>query len=340
MADQDMEEVPVGSGLIGSAQNTVNMHRDHLTKPGMVESTSEVFYNPISPLNESNSIEFNVPPMGLNYIDLESVRLHGRLKIVKVNQNNEEVPLTTTTTIPAQGGQEAKTTTTDDDVSFVNLLPASCFKLVSVSLNSTEVQEHSTFFYSYKTLIETLFSFSKQHKDTFLEKSCLYIPDKPGTEAVNNKNTAGTGYLKRARLLKKNKELEFITPIHCDLFMSGMMLIPGVSMRVKLFRNQDQFTIMAPTNNNTYKIKFLDLSLSLKSMSLRNDITEKHSLRLLRQPITYNFRQGRVTTHTISPDTNSTFIQNIASGILPDLVVVGLVDSDSMAGSYDSNPYR
>ncbi len=342
----DETEEQVGAGFVDNTQLATNMRRDLLARAGYVESSTDVWYSPISPLNESNCIEFVVPPIGLTYIDLKSTRLYGKLKIVKLNNKNEEVPLTTalTKTIPPRAGSKDPPTTQtiyqQDDVSFINLLPKSCFKLVSVDLNSTACQNNSTYYLPYKGFFETLMSFSKEQKEYFLRKSCLYIPDKAGSEDANNKNASpSSGYVKRSKLVGDDKDIEFFTPIHADIFMSRMLLIPGITMRVKFYKQDDAFVIMAPTDDFKYKIKFQELSLVVKTVTLRPDIAEKHSNSLLRQPLRYIFPQGRVTSHTITPDTNSTFIQNLASGILPSLVIVGLVSSESMSGSYRLNPW-
>ena len=301
--------------------------RGHVYDHGYVESGRDIFYQPFTPLNESSYTEFVVTPNGLDYIDMAQIRVGGRLKIVKVDDSNVESVLAAT-----------------DDISVVNLFPSTLWKMVSVSLGGQDVQENSAYTYPWKVYLETLLGVSDAEKKTYMKDSSLWIADTIGKESTNTKKGEAatdkrTAYDDRADYITASKEYQFCIPLHVDLFQTQKLLLNGVSMRVKLIHNDPEFSILHASDNAKFKVKFLDLHLMVRSLTLAPSLTEKHTAMLSRQPAVYSFPMGKITTHTISTSTDNVILQNVCNGLLPSMCIIGFVDGDHFAGANSKNPF-
>ena len=348
MADILTAEEPTGAGLLEARQTHRNSALSWRNIASSVESTHEMNIPASTPINETDVIEFVLRPNGLNYLDMQSTRLVGKIKIMKLNGDGAEVPTTDT-----------------DDYSVISGFPLGLFRQVTLNLNGTDVSDQSNHLACYKNYFETLFSHSKQQQELFLKQSIHWIPDPSGTETANAKpqasaspsssgsGTSGSsgsssssstssrsGYVLRQNAVAKSKTLHFEMPLHIDMFNCSKLLLPGMTARIRLTRNSEKFCLLAGTDTTEYKIKFVDLSLTARYLSLSPAVTEKHAAMLNSTPAIYKFPTARMTTHTLLPNTTSINIPNLSSGILPHFCLLGFVDSESLEGKITKNPWH
>jgi hypothetical protein len=289
----------------------------------LIEDGRSVFYQPISPIVQDTDIEFLISPTS-SYIDMRFTRLHGKMKVMKV--------------VAATG--ELTPTVAADDYSCVNLFPASAFKLVSTTFNGTEVNDVSTYSYGYKSFIENTLSYSKNIRDTFMKTSCMFIDDGTGKETADKKSVADSGYLTRHALITESKSLDFCIPLNVDIFNCIRLLVPGVTMRIKLTPADANFPLISAVTTNTYKIQFTQLSLEVRAVDLSPAATEKNAAVMLKQPALYPFSSAKITNFVISPLVQSTIVQNVVVGELPSLLLVGFVASENFNSSIKKNPFH
>ena len=118
-----------------------------------------ITYRPIAPGDKPAELEFNCSGHSHYYIDLNSVRLLLRIKLVKTDGSLIE-------------------NTTPNTVGCVNNLLDSMFSSLSISLNGNTVTFHETN-YHYKAYIEKILNYCSDASSTHLISSFWYL-DSPG----------------------------------------------------------------------------------------------------------------------------------------------------------------
>ena len=138
-------------------------------------------------------LEFTITGIRDEYLDLNSAYLHLTVSI-------------------SVGG--VTNLTEDDKVTPVNNWGKSLFSQVDVSLNGKLVSSPSNT-YAYRAYIETLLTFGKAYKKTFLTNSMWY---KDTAGHMNNLWDENVGTTKRNNLTAHGNKLDMIGYIHDDVF--------------------------------------------------------------------------------------------------------------------------
>ena len=172
-----------------------------------VVNSHTVTYKPIAPADNSAKLEFNFSGHSDYYIDLNSVRLHLRIKFVKTDGSDIE---------------SAKA----NIVGCVYNLLHSMLSCLSVSLNGKPVTFHEPIYY-YKAYLENLLNYGSDASGTHVVSSLWYL-DSFGDLKDNRRFT------KRLNYFSNGNTLELYGRLHADLLNSDKMLINGVDMKMKL----------------------------------------------------------------------------------------------------------
>ena len=269
----------------------------------------------ITALNENNNVfEFVIPSEGHDYTYLPLTRLEGEIEITKSNGN---------------------AITNADLVAPVNLISSALFRQVECDINGFQVADLTSPTYHYKAYLETLITYGIDAKNTHLQ-AALYEPDTNGSEEVF---TAACESFKKRRdwIVAHGNKLYFSTPIYIDFFQSHRFLVPGPTIKLKFLKNEDKFCLMSATND--WKVKVKGLTISTRKLKIHNDITQKHSEIILRQPAIYPIKQSKIKTYVINAGITAKTLSGVFRGKLPIKAVFGFVKSDAFNGSFATNPY-
>jgi len=285
-----------------------------------VEAGGWLEFNPISSLADGVPIEFVVAGSGQNYIDLSNTQLYVRAKIVRAN--------------------DAVIDGTHN-VAPVNLWLHSLFSEVDVKLNDSLITSNNNT-YPYRAYLETLLSYGPAAKKSQLTSS-LYYKDTAGQMDLGDTTTApipNLGLSKRHAIASESKVVDMIGCIHNDLFFQEKYLPNDVTLRIRLVRHKDAFSLMSNENGAAYKIKILDCKLFVRKAQLSASVFVAHAKALEAGNAKYPIR--RVVCKSFSvPRGNLSFTQeNVFSGQLPTRLVIGLVDNAAFNGSYALNPFN
>jgi len=140
-----------------------------------------VTYKPIAPSDNTAQLEFNCSGHSDYYIDLNSVRVLLRIKLVKTDGSDIE-------------------NTAPNTVGSVNNLLHSMFSSFRISLNGKPLTLHETN-YHYKAYVGYHLNYGSDASSTLLISSLWYL-DSPSELKEN------TDYAKRSNYFKKCKNLE------------------------------------------------------------------------------------------------------------------------------------
>ena len=320
-------------GGIGSLREDENDQLSHefsqFQKPlidDTIQSGYTLEHSTTQNLNENNVIEIVVPPSE-HYIKLNEIYLKGEFQVVKKKMTD---------------GTEEKLTA-QDDVSICNLAPSALFKLVTLHMNNTECNDRSGYHYPWKAFIETMFNFTEENKDNYLKTFSCYIPDDAGKEDgpdFMKKEGGNSGYVKRAELIAKSEKVEFYTKVHLDVLTTNRLLLNGIQLKFSFHRNSDNDILISPTDPTTHtlKIKLSNLKLMVPYVQVSKEKSDQDGTALMKESALYPFPLLKCQTHNIPLGTSGLLSQTLATGVLPNLILVGFVQGKKME-NLKHNPF-
>ena len=205
-----------------------------------IEHTTEKDHYPISGVIESGPLEFTITGSGDEYLDLSSAYLHMTASISVGGVTNP---------------------TEDDKVAPVNTWVQSLFSQVDVSLNDKMVSSSSNT-YAYRAYIETLLTFGKAYKKTFLTNSMWYNDTAGHMNDLGDENVGTT--------TDHGKKVDMIGYIHDDVFVQTRLLFPGVTVKVRFVRATEQFSLISTRAG--YKTEISSAILYVKKCTVNPEV--------------------------------------------------------------------
>lgn len=162
-------------------------------------------YYPTGSVNDMGPYQFNIPAENSLFIDTSSIRLEGRVKLVKIADDGTETALLAT-----------------DKGFLVNLWPHSLFRSVEISLNGVMVSYISSPAAHYRAMIETLLSYGLDSGRTHLASSGFRFDEAGKFEATDTASFTAGPTKDRAELFKESAVCDFMTPLHSDVLRDGI----------------------------------------------------------------------------------------------------------------------
>lgn len=286
------------------------------------------FVRPISE-NELGPYSFLIPAESGLFPDTSSFRLSGEISMQKENEDGEWINIDNT-----------------DKVSVCNLVPASLFKTLEVSLNGVVVSFVASPNYAYKAYLETICSYGTDAARTHLATS-RYLNDIAGKYDDVTFKTAQTeqetSWDKRRKWFLDGAKCDFSTPLHIDVFNTPRLFPDHVNIELKLARNNDSFSIMQAQNNTSkYKLKITNLLLEYIKIKVDHRVQKSlessiKSGQLMNYPITRTL----IRTRALDAGANMVKISPLFLGAkLPNQIILGMVKTAALTGSIHHNPFN
>jgi hypothetical protein len=215
-----------------------------------------VTYKPIAPADNPCQLEFHCSGHSDFYIDLNSVPILLRVKLVKTDRTD-------------------LTSAEPNTVGCVNNLLHSMFSSLSVSLNGKPVTFHETN-YHYKAYFEKLLNYGADASKTHLLSS-FWILDSPTSDGSLTADEEKKGYAARVNYLSNSQTIELYGRLHADLFNSDKMLLNGVDMNIRLTRAPEAFYLLGMSDDVEVRIKILDATLFVNQIELKPPLLLAHA---------------------------------------------------------------
>lgn len=277
-----------------------------------IEGTHSVYYKPISSLTDDSPIEFVIPGQGDEYIDLAHTMLSMRVKI--------EVP-------DIKQDEAIK-------VGPVNNLLHSMFNQVDVFLNQKLVSPPNNA-YAYRAYIETLLNYGPAAKSSHLS-SVLWYNDTAGK--MDDTADGNVGLVNRRTILGKNKMVDLLGHLHCDIFNQERFLLNGVEMRLRLVRTNNAFCLMSSSKDCT--IRITEASLLVRRVKIAPGILLAHARALSKSTAKYPLTRVEVKAISLHAGVHGDTLDNVILGQLPKRIIVGFVDNKAFNGDRAMNPFN
>ena len=276
-------------------------------------------FHPIATIQPGAPIEFLVKNSEKLYLDLNSSRIMVRCQVQK--KDNTAMP----------DAAACKT-------GVVNLLLHSLFKDVIVQFNNKTVSDPSNM-YPYRAYFEKLINSSHDAQKYRMQAEGWFKDDYEHIDEDAPKDNKGL--VARQKYCAESPDIVLIGRPHVDMFHIDKLLPPGIDMSIKFLPNDDRFIFMSTEGGNfgpKMVIKEMNLIIHTKQLS---DATELAHRALIREKNMRLSHTRVMMKHVAIPSGSSTIcLDNIFTGGLPDLVVMGFVSDTAFAGSYTDNPFN
>jgi hypothetical protein len=270
-------------------------------------------------------VEFDVPGVGENYYDLANSYVYF---VTSISTNH----LTDGTSVKKV------------NVAPVNLFLHSMFSQLDITLGDETITQ-STNLYPYRAMFETLLNYSQDAKESYLGNSLFYKDTAGKMEYADY--ASNSGFVKRKELTL-DKQFELMGRLHADIFMQDRYMLNNVPISITLTRNKPEFCLLGPleyipsggsATKLTYKVNIHVASLFIRQVTLNPDVLIGHAMALEKTTAKYPIKRVEMKNVGISAS-NSTFSQNLHSGIMPQRVVIGFIDAKALTGHYEKYPFN
>ena len=279
-----------------------------------IKNCFDVKYYPVNNLGDNNPFEFHIPGTVEEYIDCDHIFLEVTLKITK------------------KDGKDIDTAT--DKVGFTNLVIASLFSDVSLTISDTQV-EGGQCMYSYASYMSTLMQFTPQ-----AQKSHMLALGWKKDEGGKMEDAANKGFVTRMEWTKDSKEVTFIGPVYLDFFRQSRYLISQTDMRIKFTQNKPDFALMGLAAGTDYKFLISKAVLRVRRVTVNPSVINGHALGLKKHNAIYPVLHTEVTNFTIPKGQSNYTKDNLYPLQAPKMLMIGMIENDSFNGNYKKNPYN
>lgn len=287
------------------------------TEAGLLHGKQLTIY-PTTVLTSDGPVEFVINGDSTDMTILPLTRLEGEIEVTKA---------------------DGTALTDNDKISIVNLFPQSIWKQIECSIKDVQINDLSTPTYHYKSFIETHLTYPEDMKKTTLKECEHYLKDDVGREHVTLVGAADAkndGFMKRKAFFQGQK-LYFSMILHIDFFQSPKYLIPGVEIKLKFIRADDNFSIIS--DGVDAKIKINKLQLKIRRVTADPSVLGAIESKLSSTPAVYPICKSVIKTHLINSGITNTQIGQIVRGKLPRSFILCFVNAKGYDGNRAKNPF-
>ena len=299
-----------------------------------VEKTYGVDYQPLTSIRDGAPIEFYIPASTEEYLDLKNTRLHVTCRIIK------------------RTGAECAAT---DIVAPVNDLFNSLWSNVELFLNDRLIS-HSNNTHGYTSMVSHLIHDSEESLSSERSMRLIYKDTAGSMNAIAanvpnfHKLIAGfhlkadgaaidppgnNGLHSRYLHTRHSHEVMLTGGLRVDLFEQSRYLANGISMKLRLHRQKDEFLLMAAAN--TFKIHVTEAFLTVRKVRVSPGVQLGHTDALMKGPAKFPITRKECKILAIPAGFQSFVKDNIFLGQLPKRLVVGMVHNEGFAGAVGRN---
>lgn len=272
----------------------------------------------VRPTSENNDgpFVFNLKRQGFNeYVQLNSIKFTGKFKIVKKSDGSD--------------------ITADDKVYGVNMFPTSMIKSVDVMVNNQRVTDNHNL-NNYMGYLQNIFSYSLQSSKTHLKTQMFEMDTAEKFDDLSAGDTGNKGM--KSRSTRMSSEFDFYTPLVADILQSDKLLLPTAELSITITRAPDSFALMAAADD--YKVMLSDPQLHVRYVSVNPALCEEHLRLNATSPAIYPIIKTDMKSFTIPSNQSSISITDMFHDVVPNNIIVGIVDSDAYFGKISKNPYN
>ena len=128
--------------------------------------------------------------------------------------------------------------------------------------------------------------------------------------------------------------------IHYDIFYKEKLLMNGISVRIRLLRSKNSFSLASTNAALAFKIKIVRAVLRARKVCISDSVYLSQTKALAHTNATFSLRRVECKTFSILTGNYDAVQENLFMGQISNRVNVGFVDTDAFNGSFAKNPYN
>ena len=281
-----------------------------------ITNVNYIEIRPTSQITPSNPIVYDLPASGVEYKALNDATHCVKFRILK---SDGTVPLD------------------DAKVGPINLTLQSLFKQVDVYLDGKLISSSDNN-YHYASYIETVLKHGHDAKGTQLQ-SQLYYKDK-GVMASSDPSTGdNSGLQQRSKYTKAGTICCLEGRIFASLHNIKRLLLNGLRITYRFYRNPDSLVLMSSEANAAYKIEIVDHCIKIPYVTVSDAIILSHAEILKTQTAMYPMKRVEVKSFSIASGVLN-FNELVSQDLVPHCIIVGFVSSQAYNGDFKLNPFN
>ncbi|GFX85108.1 uncharacterized protein TNCV_4979631 [Trichonephila clavipes] len=227
-------------------------------------------------ISDNNTIEFLISGLGESYFDLSHLFLHVQARILKGNREAFQ---------------------NDDKCGPINYLLITMFAECHISLNDCQISSENN--YAYKAYIQSMLFHSESSQKNLLSAE-LFVKDTAGKFDYVTLTDAG--------LNKRTKKKMGGGFLHTDIGTQSKLLINGTSIRIRLIKAKNEFSLLAATGD--YRLQIENISIYVRKCEISSSILVAHEKAFEQSLMQMPFTRIEVKTFTASFGLKSVIIPN------------------------------
>ena len=214
----------------------------------------------------------------------------------------------------------------------------SLFSQVDVYLNDTLVTVSSNT-YPFCVYVYSLLSYGAEAKNTQLT-SQLWYKDTAGHMDATPVDGGNTGLIERRRYIAESRIVEMMGRLYVDLFLQDRFLLNGVSVKIRLVRSKDAFSLMAGGQNPDYNRADSGRCAVRSQGCVEPDCQMAHIKALEKGTAKYPICPVDGKVYSIPQGAMSHTHKNLFLGTLPKPLILWCIDNDAYNGEYSKSPFN
>ena len=292
---------------------------DLFERPSLLVAFDSAFEQKIGPIYSPNGpiLEFKVVGDRHNFLDLQRVYLE--LSISIQQQNGADLRF------------HATNKGDSDEPKFVNNILHSLFSECDVYANGIKISTANGL-YGHKSYLETEMSHSQDAKDTWLACQGYNYEHDPADQT--HADIHG-----REESTRASATLHLIGKLSVDFFACDKLLLPDVSLRIKLVRAHNDFVIMSDDATKHYTVRIRDANIYVRKMTVSENVVASIERVLLKTPAIYKYSEGVPRSFIIPSGQNSWKHEDVFMKEPIRRMAIAMNTNVAFGASNVSNPY-
>ena len=149
-----------------------------------------------------------------------------------------------------------------------------------------------------------------------------------------------TGLVERRRYIAESRIVEMMGRLYVDPFLQDRFIFNGVSVKIRLVRSKDTFSLMAGGQNPDYKVQIVDAVLFARKAVLSSTVQMANIKALEKGTAKYPVRPVDCKVYSIPQGAMSNTHENLFLGTLPKRLILWCIDNDAYNGEYSKNTFN
>lgn len=310
------------------SNSQLELFEDIHTQVGIESSRFQKVF-PVTSIDSSDALEFTIESGSDHMIDPSSTILILKSKIVHPNGEDIAEPAD-------DAGDPIKRAS---EVFPICYFGSTRFRQCEVYLNDKLISSSDSL-YAYRSYIPTTISYSENTKNEQLGAAMYYRDSNPMQARANPGESHNKGARARFNKTRYSKSFETWTRLHSEIFLQPKFLLPDSKLKIRLVKADPAFCLMSGSDLHQYKILTEKASLLVRCVEVSDSVRLSIAKRLLTTPAKYPVEK-LLPKYFIKPrGTTDLSVPSLCTGILPNKVVIGFVQSEALTGSYGLNPFN